>query len=119
MNVVKVDQDVAHVAYFLQEFSLVCFDKMFHLFQTYDAASVLSGCYIGFTHMLQVVLHTYCKCFIWILHMFYTHIGSVLSGCCICFTYMLQQYVSNVSSVSDVCCIQVFYVVSVSRWQVE
>jgi hypothetical protein len=41
-----------------------------------------------------------CKRFIWMLHMFYTHVASVC--------------VSNVSSASDVCCIQVFHVASVS-----
>jgi hypothetical protein len=90
-----------------------------------------------FSHMLQQVFypdvayvsHIYYKCFIWMLHIFHTHVASVLSECCICFTHMLQVfyldvvYVShiccnsmfqNVSFVSDICCIQMFHVVSVS-----
>jgi len=86
MDVVKLDQDVAHVVYVASVSEVCCKSlfKMFLLFQSYIAASVF---------MLQV--------------------ASVLSGCCICFTHMLQVYVPNVSYVSDVCCIQVFHVASV------
>jgi hypothetical protein len=45
---------------------------------------VLSGCYIYFTHILQVfhldavyVSHIYYKCFIWMMHMFHTYVVSV------------------------------------------
>jgi hypothetical protein len=40
-----------------------------------------------------------CKCFIWMLYIFHTHVANVYSKCFIC---------------SDICCIQVFYVVIVS-----
>jgi hypothetical protein len=83
MDVAKVNRDVSHVAY-LQVFSEVCCKrllKMFHLFRMYVTASVLFGCCI--------CLHTYCKCFIWMLHIFHTHVASVLSRCCTYFhTYV-------------------------------
>jgi hypothetical protein len=58
---------------------------MFHLFQSFVAASVF---------ILQV--------------------ASVLSGCCICFHTYVAMYVLDVLFVSDVCCIQVFHVARVS-----
>jgi hypothetical protein len=75
----RFDLDVTYVSH------ICCnnmFFQMFHMFQSYVAASVF---------MLQV--------------------ASVLSRCCIYFTYMLQMYVLHISSVSNVCCIQVFHVV--------
>jgi hypothetical protein len=35
-----------------------------------------------------------CKCFIWMLHMFHTHVSSVYSKCFICFRRMLHPSVS-------------------------
>jgi hypothetical protein len=100
MDVVKVNQYVTHIAYFASISEEYCkrLFKMYHLFQMYVAVSVLYGCYIYFTHMLQIF-------FISMLHMFHTHVASILSGYCICFIHMSQQYVSSVSSVSDVYCI--------------
>jgi hypothetical protein len=87
--------------------------KMFHLFLTYVAASVLSGCCIRFTHvasvlsrcsirfthMLQVfyldiayVLHTCCKRFIWMLNMFHTYVVTVCFKCFfLCPTYVASK----------------------------
>jgi hypothetical protein len=70
--------------------------KFYKCFQMY-VASVLKKCFICFRRMLQQVFYldvanvsrTYCKCFIWMLHMFHTYVASVLSGCYICFTHML------------------------------
>jgi hypothetical protein len=88
MDVTKVNRDVAHVTYLasvfkdmLQALSKMCnkcFMWILHMFHTY-VVSVLSGCCICFTHMLQV---------------FYLDIAYV-------FTHMLQQYISNVSFVSN------------------
>ena len=64
-------------------------------FQTYVATSVLSGCCICFTHMLQ-------------LHMFHTHVASILSRCCIYFTHMLQVFYLDVAYVSHICCNSMF-----------
>ena len=95
MDVAKVNRDVAHVAYFGKCFKWYVasiFEKIFHLFHTYVAGSVLFGYRICFTHMLRV---------------FYLDDAYV--------SHMLQQYVSNVSSVSDICCIHMFHAASVSR----
>ena len=89
---------------FLQVFqryvASVC-SKCFICFQMYVAASVLSGCYIYFTHMLQVfyldvayVSHTFCKCSISTLHMFHTYIIKVCFRCFVCVRRMLHPNVS-------------------------
>jgi hypothetical protein len=56
--------------------------KMFHMFQTYMLQQVfyLDVAYVS--HMLQVVYLD--------VHIFHTHIVSVLSRRCIYFTHMLQ-----------------------------
>jgi hypothetical protein len=95
MDLAKVDQDVAYVAYFC---------KCFQLY----VARVLKK---YFKNMLQQVFyvdvaylsHICCKYFIGMLHMFHTYVATVFS---------------NVSSMSDICCIQVFHVASVSRGKV-
>jgi hypothetical protein len=86
--------------------------KMFHLFLTYVAASVLSGCCIRFTHVASVLSRCSIR-FTHMLQVFYLDIAYV-------FTHVLQafyldvEYVSHIRcnsmfqmflSVSDVCCI--------------
>ena len=60
MDVAKIDQDVAYVAMVVH---LCCKGllPMFHL------------CFWGVCY----------KCVIWMLHMFYTYVASVLSRCCV------------------------------------
>jgi hypothetical protein len=61
MDVEKVDRDVAYVAIVVHVCCKLLF-LMFHLF-----------------------FHThFASMFIWMLHMFYTYVASVLSGCCVC-----------------------------------
>ena len=68
-------------------------------------SSVLFGCCICFTHMLQVfyldvayVSHTFCKCSISTLHMFHTYIIKV---CFRCFRGMLQLLHMDVTKVDQ------------------
>ena len=86
-----------------------------------QVASIVSGCCICFTHMLQVyVLNVSvvsilrcnkcfhvasCKFFIWMLHMFHTHVASVCSKYFICFRRMLHSSVScyKCFHVSEIC----------------
>ena len=66
VDVAKVDRDVAMVVYVYCKLLF----PMFHLFfQTYIASV-----------------------FIWMLHMFHTYVGSVLSGCCICFAMVFKCF---------------------------
>jgi hypothetical protein len=109
MDVATVERDVAHVAYFCK-----CFKGMLQAFAQNVSSVFICMLWQVFYLDVAYILHTCCKCFIWMLHMFHTHVASVLSGCCICFMHMLQQYVSNVSSLLDVCCIHVFYEGTVS-----
>jgi hypothetical protein len=101
MDVIKVDRDVAHAAY-------VC-----KCFQCY-VASVLKKMFSGiccdkcFYLDVAYVSHTCCKCFVWMLHMFHTHVASVLSRYCICFTHMLQVFYLDVVYVSHICCNSIF-----------
>jgi hypothetical protein len=92
-----------HILQAFLEVCCKCLFKIFHLFQTYVAASVLSEYYISFTNMLQVFYlniayasHTCCKCFVWILHMFHTYVAII---CFIYVRHMLHQ-VFHVASVS-------------------
>jgi hypothetical protein len=85
MNVVKVDRDVAHVAYFCK------------CFQCY-VARVLKNV---FRPMLQLVFYQY-------VAYIYTHVASVLFGCCICFTHILQVFYLDVAYVSHICCDSMF-----------
>ena len=87
MDLAKVDRDVAHVAYFCK-----CFQRY--------VASVLKK-------MFSDVCCN--RCFIWMLHIFHTHVASVLSGCCICFTHMLQVFYQDVVYVSHICCNSMFH----------
>jgi hypothetical protein len=94
MDVVKVDWDVAYVAMVVHACCKGMFSMFYLCFQTY-AASVLSGCCICFTQKLQVfhldvayVSHIYCKCFIWMLHIFCNGCTSVFW----CFRCMLQVF---------------------------
>jgi hypothetical protein len=48
------------------------------------------------------------KCFIWMLHMFHTHVASVLSGYCICFIHILQVFYLDVAYISLICCNSMF-----------
>ena len=120
-------------------FPSLCCKCMFQVFQSYTAivtygccknrsgcctCCIFCKCFRGmlqaFVQNILSVLDIYCsKCFIWMLHMFHTHVASVLSGCCICFEHMLQLCVSNVSPLSDVSCTEVFHVASVSRGHYE
>jgi hypothetical protein len=53
IDVAKVDRDVAHISMAIH----ICCKRMFqifHLFFKCMFTSVLSGCFICFTHMLQV-----------------------------------------------------------------
>jgi hypothetical protein len=77
MDVTKVDQDVAHTAYFCKCFQYYVASVLKKCFQMYVVTSVLSGC---------------CICF-------YTYVASVLSGCLICCTYMLQVFYLDVAYV--------------------
>jgi hypothetical protein len=98
MDVTKVVQDVAYiVSVCLKRF--ICFGRMLQAF--------LSGYCICFTSMLQefiwnvstvsVLCWNKCfhnaiyNCFIWMLHMFYTHVAIVCFKCFICFSRMLHQ----------------------------
>ena len=93
-DVAKVDWDVAHVALNVSEVHCKCLFKMFHLFQAYVVVSVLSGCCICFTHMLQV---------------FYLDIAYVSHICCNSMFHLCQTYVvASVSggTVSDGCTAQ-------------
>jgi hypothetical protein len=104
MDLVKVDQDVAHIAYFckcFQWYVTSVLKKCFICFQTYVAATILSECCICFIHVLQVfyldvayVSYTCCKCFIWMFYMFHTYVATVCFKCCICVRHMLHQSVS-------------------------
>jgi hypothetical protein len=61
MDVAKVDRDVAYVAMVVH----ICCKLLFPIFYLF-----LDAC---------------CKCVFWMLHMFNTHVASVLSGCYVCF----------------------------------
>jgi hypothetical protein len=52
-DIAKVDRDVAYIAMVVHVY---CnhLSLMFHLFSRYTLEVCLSGCYICFTHMLQV-----------------------------------------------------------------
>jgi hypothetical protein len=75
---------------------------MFHLFLEVCCNHFLSGCYICFTRMLQQYVlnvlvvksfHVACsKCFIWMIHVFHTHVASACFKCFICF----KSYVASV-----------------------
>jgi hypothetical protein len=104
---VKVDRDVSHVAMAMH----VCFKSMFQMFRicckcfNLDVAKVdLDVAYIC---MLQTyvssVLYTYCKCFIWMLHMFVM----VFTCFCKCFGHMFQVFHLS-SFVCCNCCIYIF-----------
>jgi hypothetical protein len=90
MDVAKVDQDVAHIAYFCK------------CFQWYVASVLKKNVSSVFKRMLQqlfyldiaYVLYICCKCFIWMLHMFHTH--------------MLQVFYLDISYVSHICCNNMF-----------
>jgi hypothetical protein len=88
MDVAKINRDAAHVAYFCK-----CFQ-----------------CYVA--NILKKIYSNVCcnKCFIWMLHMFHTHITSVLSSCYICFTHMLQVFYLDVAYVLDICCNSMFQI---------
>jgi hypothetical protein len=81
VDVEKVDWDVAYVAMVVHICAFVLNVQLF--FQTYVAV-------------------------IWTLHMFYTYVAHILSGCCVCFTWFssgfqmfLQVFQMHVSSVSS------------------
>ena len=75
VDVAKVDRDVAYVAMIVHVCCKLLFSMFPLFFQTY-VASV----------------------FIWMLHMLYTYVASVLSRCCLCFTWFSSVFAS-VSSV--------------------
>ena len=84
--------------------------KCFICFQTYVVSIFLSGCCTCFTPTLQEYVQNVstvsvlccnkcfhvaiCKYFIWMLHMFHTHVAIVCSKCFICFRRMLHSSVS-------------------------
>jgi hypothetical protein len=85
---------------------------MFHILQwlyTY-VASVCSKCFIYFPSVhykcvymdVAYVSRIRCKCFIWMLHMFFNDISSVFRCFCKCFRRMFQVFQMHVSSVSSV-----------------
>ena len=85
MDVAKVDRGVAYVAMVVH----VCCKRLFLMF------------YLFFRRMLQVCLfdvayvsYMYCKCFIWILHMF-----AMDFECFQVFLQLFQTHVSNILSV--------------------
>jgi hypothetical protein len=93
-------EDVAHVVYVasVSEACCKCLFKMFICFQAYVAiVSYLDVAYV-FTHMLQqYVLNVSvlcCNFFIWMLHMFHTHVARVYPKCFIYFKCMLHSSVS-------------------------
>jgi hypothetical protein len=65
---------------------------MFHML--YIFVSVFSCMFQAFCKKNVSSVSDVCcnKCFIYMLHMFHTHVTSVLSRSCICFTHMLQQW---------------------------
>jgi hypothetical protein len=77
MNVAKVDRDVAYVSMVVHVCCKLLF-PMFHLFFQKYVVSV----------------------FIWMLHMFYTYVVIVLSGCYVCLQWfqVFQTHVSGDSS---------------------
>jgi hypothetical protein len=92
MNVAKVDQNVAYVAVVVHICCRGMFPMFYLCFGMYCCKCVLSGCYIRFTHMLQVFypdiayvatvfkcFHVFCKCF---RSMFYLS-SDVCCKCCI------------------------------------
>ena len=69
MDVAKVDRDVAHIVMVVHVYCKHPFQMFLICFQTY-VASILFGCCICFTHMLQMfypyvayVLQSLFKCF--------------------------------------------------------
>jgi hypothetical protein len=78
IDVTKVDRGVVYVASVLEACCKRLF-KIFHLLQTYVAM-----CFYVAS----------CKCFIWMLHMFHTHISSVCYKYFICFRRRLYPTVS-------------------------
>ena len=109
MDVAKIYRDVAHVAIVVHVCCKHLFQMLHLLFQTY-VASGLFGCCICFTHMLQEYVRNVsavlvlccnkcfnvasCKYFIWMLHMFHTHVVSVCFKSLIYFRRMLHSSVS-------------------------
>jgi hypothetical protein len=71
IDIAKVDQNVEHVAMTIHIF-FKCLRCMFQVFLL-DAAKVDLN--VAYTFMLQSYVssdsYIYCKCFIWMLHMFY------------------------------------------------
>ena len=84
-DVVKIDRDIIMVVH-------VCCKLMFTMFYLFFQTYVVSV-------------------FIWMLHIFHTHVSSVLSGCCICFSMVSSVFASVFRCMfqvfhlpSDVCC---------------
>jgi hypothetical protein len=105
-NVAKVDQDVAHVAIVVH----ICCKLMFPPFHLFFPDVRCKCVYLDVAY----VSHIYCKCFIYMLHMFHIYIVNVLSTCCICFTmafkcfYVFLQVFYLPSDVCYNCCMWIF-----------
>ena len=69
MDITKVDRDVVYVAMVVH----ICCKRLFPMF------------YLFFQTYVESVL-------IWMLHMFYKYIASVLSGCCVCVAIVFQVF---------------------------
>ena len=69
MDVSKMDRDVAHVTMVAH----VCCKRLFKMFHLFFQTYVVSV-------------------FIWMLHMFYTYVVSVLSACCVCLQWFSSVF---------------------------
>jgi hypothetical protein len=75
---------------------------MLHILHIF--ANIFRGMLQAFVQNVASVSDVCCsKCIIWMLHMFHTHVASVLSECCICFTHMLRVLYMDVAYVSQIC----------------
>jgi hypothetical protein len=102
MDVLKVDQNVAHVAYVTSVSDKCCkrLFKMFYLFQIYVARS---GCFICFTHTLQKYIPNVSSVFSLMLQ-------QLFSCCKLQVFYLNIAYVTVAIHICCKCMFQIFYV---------
>jgi hypothetical protein len=107
IGVVKIDQNVAHVAIDIHLY-FKCIFKLFHLFQKY-IASVSSACCKSRSGCC-IYMHVASVCFSEVFSCLKRMFNVFLFGCCIYFAMVtcvfpvFQTYVASVSAVLDICC---------------